>query len=115
MNRISSTFAAMRLSAFILNLLMLVMIFVPCKDHKTLAGEGSRTQAFHASTPVSSAADDDCSPLCSCSCCGAVSLFYALPQLAAVLPAPAIKKYPAYKAPFYSAERSSVWQPPRIG
>ena len=112
--KISSTFAAMRLSALILNLLILVMIFVPCKDHKALSGEGSRAQAFHATTPQSSPADDDCSPLCTCSCCGTVSLFYALPQLATVLPEPAIKKYAAYKAPFYSVERSSVWQPPRI-
>jgi len=105
----------MRLSAFILNLLVLKMIFAPCRDHQVLSRGSSVTQAFHAAAQQQGQADDDCSPLCTCSCCGTVSLLFSSPKVGVIVPVPPVKKYPAYKALFYFVERSSVWQPPRIG
>jgi len=112
---IPRNFGSMRLSAFILNLLVLIMILAPCRDHQALSGDSSRTQVFHAAAQQQGQADDDCSPLCTCSCCGAVSLFFSSPQAGMIIPVSAVKKYRAYNAPFYFVERSSVWQPPRVG
>ena len=112
---IISTFTPMRLSAFILNCLMLTMIFFPCRDHRSVASGISRGQEVYASSHQGGQTDDDCSPLCSCSCCSSVSANVYFPYVIKVTSEPAAKKFPVYNTPEYSAERSSVWQPPRIG
>ena len=105
----------MRLSAFILNMLMCVMILIPCRDHKALGMSKDRTPRMVATTPVSGQADDDCSPLCTCSCCASVSSVVYMLVIEGFAPAPVVKKFPVYIAPDYGADRSAVWQPPRIG
>lgn len=105
----------MRLSAFILNLLMMVMILVPCRDHKVLGMSADRTQQVYAAAQGDGQADDDCSPLCTCSCCASVSPAVSIPVVEDVAPVPAAKKFHVYIAPDYYADRSAVWQPPRIG
>lgn len=108
-------FAKMRLSAFILQLLIAVMIVVPCRDHKAVGMGKARTQQLHATTPGSGQADDDCSPLCTCSCCASVSSLIYTPVVEGVAPNPDAKKFPSYITPDYHADRSAVWQPPRVG
>ncbi|MBN9385491.1 MAG: hypothetical protein J0H74_32360 [Chitinophagaceae bacterium] len=105
----------MRLSAFILNCLMLIMIFAPCRDHSSIVSGISRGQVVYASSPQNEQMGDDCSPLCTCSCCSSVSASVHFRYVILALPQPAAKKFPAYNTPEYSAERSSIWQPPRIG
>lgn len=110
-----SIFVPMRLSAFILNLLMAVMILVPCRDHKAPGLGNTRTQQLYAAAPGSGQADDDCSPLCTCSCCASVSPSIYTPVVEGIAPALAVRKFPLYITPDYYADRSAVWQPPRIG
>ncbi|MBS1663414.1 MAG: hypothetical protein JST68_20395 [Bacteroidetes bacterium] len=110
-----STFASMRLYAFILNLLMLMMILAPCRDHASQGVGKTNIQRLHSATPNSGLADDDCSPLCTCSCCASVSPVIYVPIVEGVASPVASKKFPIYIAPDYAAERSAVWQPPRIG
>ncbi|HVW61416.1 MAG TPA: hypothetical protein VHC48_15300 [Puia sp.] len=105
----------MRLSAFILNLLMTVMILVPCRDHKVLGMSAGRTQQVYAAAQGDGQADDDCSPLCTCSCCASVSPLIYTPVVEGVIPALVTRKFPIYIAPDHYADRSAVWQPPRIG
>jgi hypothetical protein len=108
-------FVVMRLSAFILNLLMAIMVLVPCRDHKALGMSKARVQQVDAATPGGGQADDDCSPLCTCSCCASVSSVVELATIVDVAPVVISKKFPLYITPEYGADRSAVWQPPRIG
>ncbi|HVU58472.1 MAG TPA: DUF6660 family protein [Puia sp.] len=108
-------FAPMRLSAFILNLLMLVMILAPCRDHKALGMGKARTPQLLAAAPTDGQSDDDCSPLCTCSCCASVSPVVYTPVVEEIVSAPIARKFPVYITPYYHADRSAVWQPPRIG
>ena len=108
-------FAQMRLSAFILNLLTLVMILVPCRDHKTVHAANAGAQQIYAAIPHEGQADDDCSPLCTCSCCSSVLPLIHTPLVEGLCPTLSAKKFSLYIAPDYGGERSIVWQPPRIG
>jgi len=105
----------MRLTAFILNLLVVVMVLAPCRDHKVLGIGKDRTQQVHAAVPNNGQTDDDCSPLCTCSCCASVSPFIYTPVVEGFAPAQDAKKFPIYITPDYFADRSAVWQPPRVG
>lgn len=105
----------MRLSAFILNLLMVVMILVPCRDHKALGMSKFGIQQIHAAAPGGGQADDDCSPLCTCSCCASVSTVVDMQVIDGIMPLPVGKKFPIYIAPDFGTDLSAVWEPPRIG
>lgn len=71
------------------------------------------TTHFHAAQDSQHGEDEACSPFCVCSCCSNVVVttiaytFTLSPVIGerSVLPAPR----------FTSAERASVWQPPKIG
>lgn len=105
----------MRLSAFILNMLMLVMILVPCRDHDDHVRTAGANPQFYAATQDHGQTDDICSPLCTCSCCASVSPMVHKPVVGAFIAAQGARKFPAYFAAEYAAERSAIWQPPRIG
>lgn len=94
---------------------MVIMILAPCRDHRALAMGKAGTQQVHAAVPGSGQEDDDCSPLCTCSCCASVSSMIYVPVVVGAALVPVVKKFSLYIAPDYNAERSVVWQPPRIG
>jgi len=105
----------MRPTAFILSLLVLILNCIPCRDHAAFNRGTSNGQVVVAASHEGSQADDGCSPFCTCSCCASISMLYSSPQVGMFLPRSSEKKFPAYNAPFYSVERSSIWQPPKIG
>lgn len=105
----------MRLTAFIMNLLVIMMILAPCRDHRDVSLSKATTPQLYAAAQQDGQADDDCSPLCTCSCCAAVSLSYHTLMVQAATPGSSVKKIPFYITPDHTTGLSSIWQPPRIG
>ena len=104
----------MRISGFIMGILVLALSFMPCADN--VFAMKSEINASVTSKPPcqnESGRADDCSPFCHCTCCAGFSIISA-----ATTAAPA----KVYDAVFYSSYISSltveiaypIFQPPKL-
>ena len=103
----------MRLSAFILAILVLVLSCVPCKD-TSFASKGDYAKHLTKTAPDDDAHDDSCSPFCHCSCCASVSIQHQVTALQEPLPSFAVLHTPRYVASIREVS-IPVWQPPKLG
>jgi len=102
----------MRLLAFILGFLVLVLSCVPCKD-TSFADKSAYAKQLTKTAPDDDTHDDSCSPFCHCSCCASVSIEHHVAVVEDPLPAFAVLHTPRY---IESIREISipVWQPPKL-
>lgn len=105
----------MKVTAFILNLLVLALAMIPCSDagNKCFNRENSVTEKTHSH---GNDQDDLCSPFCICQCCGVTTQMepFAAPDI--LSPSIYIHTEPAtiYTITFISGFYQNIWQPPKI-
>lgn len=103
----------MRLIAFIMAVLVLVLSCMPCSDTNAAhTKESTSIQAMHTSNPVGGQMDD-CSPFCQCNCCAGVAMQSFPNNIALSVP----ETYIIHSG-FYNASISRIaipiWQPPKL-
>lgn len=109
----------MRLLAFILACLTIVLSTFPCADRVYPSSEGVATydQHFERSNDIHSheASDHDaCTPFCHCTCCAGFSLmptidFFQKPYFTSIRPL-----YTMYRDKGINEVFFPVWQPPQL-
>lgn len=108
----------MKVFSFIFILYLVVLLTQPCQDivsvvDSTALRNASSQQPDNA--PQSSS-QDECSPLCICSCCSLAVAYHSSEVLVdtAELDVLPIAKAPAeYRNPDTDAYKDSIWQPPK--
>lgn len=104
----------MRLFAFFIALVVLVLSILPCADSAFAMSYGTaKTELLKAAQPQDSPQQDDCSPFCHCSCCASYSVikFYSIQSAVPVFRT-------GTEADYLPAELIEValpvWQPPQL-
>ena len=103
----------MKIFAFIMACVILIVSVVPCADAKAFNTKQSN-EIFKATEQNNNIPHADaCSPLCICSCCAGCSLYYSSPQLLK-----SAYQISTVYAAFILADTHQiaipVWQPPRL-
>ncbi len=107
-------FWSARLFAFYL----LALGCVPCTDseHSGHSQQASLSfQSADAQNDEHHACNDLCSPLCTCACCGCVTISVKLPIWEAALEKPLVKEKQtafSYQAPHSAAHLAALFRPP---
>jgi hypothetical protein len=104
----------MKLIAFIMALLVLVLGVLPCADNAYAMKAGNvKTEITKAADQYNDAHEDACSPFCICSCCAGFSIIYPLTKLEFA----ALPTKPVYTsllaAPVFEISLP-IWQPPQL-
>ncbi len=104
----------MKIFAFIMAVLLLVLSCVPCadgaygiNDHKantTLSQSQNQQEDSHT---------DDCSPFCACNCCAGFAIISYASQVV-TLHFSAIEKNPVHLPVCISEISLPIWQPPQL-
>jgi hypothetical protein len=105
-------FWAVKIFCFIFSLYTLTLVLTPCADGFCAGDEQHQSSVAHAEEK----AEDLCSSLCICACCGytAVEVSLSSSRLVALIPASA-KPSPFYKTPDIADFSIDFWQPPKLG
>lgn len=107
----------MKLFSFIMAFLILGLSVLPCRDAKaaTLNAKDLITKALnaHADDHENNGHEDNCSPLCICSCCSVASVFSPSVSVEIAAPENHINHNSHYSGSLISIS-FSVWQPPRL-
>ena len=105
----------MKLSAFILSILVLVLSFIPCADDAN-AGKNLKVEqqnVKHTEQQNHNENADDCSPFCHCACCAGFSINHFV---AAVTHTPKYECDPtsSFLSSVAIGIASPIWQPPQL-
>ena len=103
----------MRLTAFILAILVLILSCLPCADVDTLPDIKTELAKHSGSVPHHDH-KDLCSPFCHCSCCSTYSLVSIPLLLPDVTERPVAPVYTAYISKAVIEISLPVWQPPQL-
>ena len=103
----------MRLSAFILSIIILALSLVPCSDDDNCNEPNIALSSDHSGHEHD---EDSCTPFCTCSCCGCAGFVLAAPILNVEFPEVKTQIQPAttYNSDFTSSYFYFFWQPPKI-
>ncbi len=103
----------MKFLASIMAVIILALSMMPCTDEEALMHAGNTSDLAQQAKCPEQQHSDDCSPLCTCSCCASFFAFFQSSNKAnLVLQAPA----PVYSSLVVSTTFSiplPIWQPPR--
>lgn len=84
-----------------------------CDDHIAFSDNCEVTSCAHLENgQTDNHIADECSPFCMCSCCGTITIFYAI-KYTFERDFTALPKT-SYSENFFSVTSSSIWQPPKI-
>jgi len=103
----------MKIFAFIMACVILIISVVPCTDAKAFGSKRKTSIVKAAQQNNKPAYPDACSPLCICSCCAGCSMYSSSPQLVKFV----YQISPVYPS-FILADTHQValpiWQPPQL-
>ncbi|MES2894227.1 MAG: DUF6660 family protein [Bacteroidota bacterium] len=104
----------MRFLAFIMAFIILAISVVPCADQASITsgGQGNEITAQHADHPLEDHADE-CSPLCTCSCCAGFAILGTPSKISGVQILPSKQYSSLLISPTFSIH-FAIWQPPRV-
>jgi len=111
---ITFNFAEMKLVAFILAVMVLVLSCIPCMDRESMTYSKGATPQFSKATNHQENSDtDSCSPFCSCNCCTGFTFKFQPYQLVELV------LLKAEKGTFILPSKISnialpIWQPPQL-
>lgn len=111
---ISLSLPPMKLIAFIMALLVLVLSLLPCVDNTfAMKADKAKTELTNSTHQQDEPHEDACSPFCICSCCAGFSIFYpfAKIEIAALAHKPA---YTSFLAAQVFEVSLPIWQPPQL-
>jgi hypothetical protein len=103
---------AKKITAGLLAIYMLTLVFMPCKDT-------CDSQQHHVITTIESAQEhheaenDICSPFCTCNCCASFVVIANVVAITTFFPS-IDKGFSIYDTPFYSSIIADHWQPPKL-
>ena len=106
----------MKLLSYILGLGILILSCITCEDLPEFNDPGLEIiSATNIKKPCTESAQDHCSPLCVCACCGQplINLFFKDAPLLDKRIAVSKKNF-EYKNTFVSDYFQSIWQPPKL-
>ena len=107
-------FASMKIAAFIMALMVLMLSFTSCVDGTyAMNKEKEHIEASKTQTPVDEDCNDNCSPFCTGNCCPGFAFSFESLQIAYLL-LPSSEKLTAYLPADISEITLPVWQPPQL-
>lgn len=109
-------FAPMKLFAFFMAIYILVLSAVPCSDvHNDCNNSKSKTELTQNHDHQQDQ-DDNCSPFCTCACCGASVVAIDFTPFQIKKPAEFLitQKISLRNFSFISNFYGNIWQPPKI-
>jgi hypothetical protein len=107
----------MRLTAFLLAMLVLLLSCLPCADIEAMpAPVKAGTELAGHQSPQQDRHDDSdlCSPFCHCSCCASYSVINLPVQLPVLLLPPECRSYNTHLSEDVIEISLPVWQPPQL-
>lgn len=102
---------AVRLTAFILSLLVLVLGCMPCADANPFPSKAQ--QEVYQTTDQGHEHNDICSPFCICSCCAGFSFNQPFIEIETFLPQQGADHSAYYIASLIEVSLP-IWQPPQL-
>ena len=104
----------MRLFAFFMALVVLVLSILPCADSAFAISHGTaKVELSKAAQPQDSPQQDDCSPFCHCSCCASYSVV-KLYSIQAAVPVFRSETESDYLPAGLIEVAIPIWQPPQL-
>ncbi|WP_316806940.1 DUF6660 family protein [Pedobacter agri] len=105
----------MKFLIYILSFAILGLSCITCEDVVSLAANSSEISSAAVEKSSTSADQDNCSPLCTCNCCGQPLLVFSIASMANTSKRQAPKdKLIAYNNQFISSYIQNIWQPPKL-
>jgi hypothetical protein len=104
----------MKIFAFFMAVLVLVLSVMPCADGAS-AAKGSKITAVTLKKYISNpeTGDDKCSPFCQCACCAGFSISHPVTSIDFV-PAYFTTQFFGYPSNNLTGIALPIWQPPQL-
>ncbi|RZK16509.1 MAG: hypothetical protein EOO86_14740 [Pedobacter sp.] len=100
---------------YLLTLAILGLSCITCEDAIALAVNQSEISADKIEKPNDSTEKDNCSPLCTCNCCGQPLVIYGVASTPITLKRLVSKnELISYNNQFISNYIQNIWQPPKL-
>lgn len=105
----------MKIFVILLSVCIFILSCITCEDFTALK-DNIQTQNFSSVKKTQDHSNaDNCSPLCTCNCCGQPLAFILKSSSLNILKSEEINSNQAeYKNSFTSAFLTNIWQPPKI-
>lgn len=104
----------MKLIAFIMALLVLVLSVLPCADSAfAMKADKAETELIKSAHQESVPHEDACSPFCICSCCAGFSILYPLSKIEFAVSRHKPDHTSLLTAPVFKIALP-IWQPPQL-
>jgi len=97
-----------KILALILAFSIALQLSIPCTDNLPVSQIAVEHDTHHHSKDV----QDTCTPLCSCACCGVLTITQQIPDISPALPAFS-EHLSAYISNKLLQTTSLIWQPPK--
>ena len=110
------TFVLMRLSAFIMSVVVLALSFMPCRDNDAMVADNEmyHIELSHKNGQEHQPHADLCSPLCICACCSSASTTVPIPlTIDAIILRAAKPAFIEHYTGSVTAISLPIWQPPQ--
>lgn len=103
----------MKWIARILALYMLVLSCLPCNDSTECSNNSDTSIVAGAQHSDHSNHPENCTPFCSCACCG-IHITQLSEAIFIAAPHQLITQHSLYKPAYIPATYYNIWQPPRL-
>ncbi len=102
----------MKFFAFLMTIILIAQSFMPCADREIASakGEVQITKALHHEKGM----QDDCPPLCSCSCCGCFSSAHSFTSYISINSVSVQNCNAEYLPESIQKIVTPIWQPPQL-
>jgi len=106
----------MKILVYFLSLSILLISCITCEDVPEFAGDNQQhISIVKPGETESSTHKDDCSPMCTCNCCGQPTLSHlAFADFVFFKREITVKQKIHYNNRFVSAYIQNIWQPPKL-
>lgn len=106
----------MKILVYLLSLSILIIACITCEDVAEFAGDNQQNISIvKPGEAESSTHKDDCSPMCTCNCCGQPTLSHlAFTDFIFLKRETIAKQKTIYSKRFISTYIQNIWQPPKL-
>ena len=105
----------MKFLIYLLTFAILSISFITCEDVVPLKVSQSEISSSTIKKPQASTDQDNCSPLCTCNCCGQPLIIDNVFSIIATLKKCIVKnELSRYNNQFISNYVQNIWQPPKL-
>jgi hypothetical protein len=107
----------MKMFWFIFSIYLALLSVFPCSDKFEFDSKPTETQTFFSSTTEHQHETEQCSPFCSCACCGISTTNLQKVKFTfrdRKIIVDKIQLFSLYKFRYFEEISSSIWQPPKL-